>query len=154
MRQELWGVAVAYNLVRVEMERAAAEVGVEPTRISFVNALSLIRTAWIVWSTAPLAPGRIPEHLLDMRRQLGHLYSSHQNGISMDIGGVNSYGTRGFDWLKANAGKYGFVNDVPASSDTGPTRADPHEFRVRRTRASNFGSSVGVVVSLSHWRNQ
>lgn len=73
VRQELWGIAVAYNLVRVEMERAAQEVGVEPTRISFVNALSLIRTSWIVWSTAPLAPGRIPEHLLDMRRQLGHL---------------------------------------------------------------------------------
>lgn len=73
VRQELWGIAVAYNLVRVEMERAAAEVGVEPTRISFVNALSLIRISWIVWSTAPLAPGRIPEHLLDMRRQLGHL---------------------------------------------------------------------------------
>ena len=73
VRQELWGVAIAYNLVRVEMERAAEEVGVEPTRISFVNALSLIRTSWIVWSTAPLAPGRIPEHLLDMRRQLGHL---------------------------------------------------------------------------------
>ena len=73
VRQELWGVAVAYNLVRVEMERAAAAVGVEPTRISFVNALSLIRTSWIVWSTAPLAPGRIPEHLLDLRRHLGHL---------------------------------------------------------------------------------
>lgn len=73
VRQEIWGVAVAYNLVRVEMERAAAEAGVEPRRISFVSALSLIRTAWLVWSTHPLAPGRIPEHLLDLRKQLGHL---------------------------------------------------------------------------------
>ena len=40
-------------------------------------------------------------------------YSNHQNGISMDIGGVNGYGTAAFNWLKGNAGKYGFVNDVP-----------------------------------------
>ena len=69
----VWGILLAYNLVRVEMERAADEAGVEPTRISFVNALSMIRNAWIVWSTPPLAPGRIPEHLLDLRRHLGLL---------------------------------------------------------------------------------
>jgi hypothetical protein len=73
VRQEIWGVALAYNLVRVEMERAAAEAGVEPRRISFVNSLAMIRTAWLVWSTPPLAPGRIPEHLLDLRRQLSNL---------------------------------------------------------------------------------
>lgn len=39
-------------------------------------------------------------------------YSNHQNGISMDIGGVNGYGTAAFNWLKNNAGKYGFKNDV------------------------------------------
>ena len=73
VRQELWGILVAYNLVRVEMERAAKEAGVEPTRISFVNALSMIRNAWIVWSTQPVAPGRIPAHLLDLRRHIGFL---------------------------------------------------------------------------------
>lgn len=39
-------------------------------------------------------------------------YSNHQQGLSMDIGGVNSYGTRAYAWLRANAGKYGFRNDV------------------------------------------
>jgi hypothetical protein len=73
VRQELWGILLAYNLVRVEMERAAAEAGVEPRRISFVNALSMIRNGWIIWSTEPVAPGRIPEHLLDMRRHLAML---------------------------------------------------------------------------------
>ncbi|MDQ3263485.1 MAG: IS4 family transposase [Myxococcota bacterium] len=73
VQQELWGILLAYNLVRVEMARAAADAGVEPRRISFVNALSLIRTAWLVWSTEPVAPGRIPEHLLDLRRHLGLL---------------------------------------------------------------------------------
>jgi hypothetical protein len=70
VRQELWGIGLAYNLVRLEMERAADEAGVAPSRISFVNALALIRNAWLVWSTPPLAPGRIPEGLLDLRRHL------------------------------------------------------------------------------------
>lgn len=39
-------------------------------------------------------------------------YSNHQNGISMDIGGVNGYGTAAFNWLRNNASKYGFRNDV------------------------------------------
>lgn len=70
VRQELWGIMLAYNLVRVEMERAADEADVEPTRISFVNALAMIRNAWIAWSMQPVAPGRIPAALLDLRRNL------------------------------------------------------------------------------------
>lgn len=70
VRQEIWGIALAYNLVRLEMERAADEAGVEPTRISFVNALSMVRYTWLISSTPPLAPGRIPERLLDLRRHL------------------------------------------------------------------------------------
>lgn len=70
VRQEMWGIGLAYNLVRLEMERAADEAGVPPTRISFVNALSMLCHAWIVWSTPPLAPGRIPAALLDLRSRL------------------------------------------------------------------------------------
>jgi hypothetical protein len=70
IRQELWAIGLAYNLVRVEMERAADEAGVPPTRISFVNTLSLLCHAWIVWSTPPLAPGRIPSALLDLRSRI------------------------------------------------------------------------------------
>lgn len=70
IRQELWAIGLAYNLVRVEMERAADEANVPPTRISFVNALSLLCHAWIVWSTPPLAPGRIPASLGDLRGRL------------------------------------------------------------------------------------
>ncbi len=35
------GIAIAYNLVRLEMERIAKEIGVPPTRISFVAAVML-----------------------------------------------------------------------------------------------------------------
>jgi LAS superfamily LD-carboxypeptidase LdcB len=37
-------------------------------------------------------------------------YSNHQNGIAMDIGGVGGRGTRADQWLRANAGRFGFRN--------------------------------------------
>jgi Insertion element 4 transposase N-terminal/Transposase DDE domain len=70
VRQEILGILIAYNLVRVEMDHAAKEAKVEPTRISFVNAVALIRYCWLISTTRPLAPGRIPARLLDLRRQL------------------------------------------------------------------------------------
>ena len=52
VRQEIWGVLLAYNLVRLMMLEAAEEAGLPPTRISFKNSLHLIRTfctvnAWV-----------------------------------------------------------------------------------------------------------
>ena len=70
VRQEMWGVLIAYNLIRREMELAAAEAHVEPIRISFVNATALIRYAWFSASTKPLAPAKVPQTLLDVRRHL------------------------------------------------------------------------------------
>jgi hypothetical protein len=68
--QELWGIALAYNLVRLEMERVADEAGVEPTRISFTNALAAVRNTWLWCSAPPLAPGNIPAHLSELSRTL------------------------------------------------------------------------------------
>jgi peptidoglycan hydrolase-like protein with peptidoglycan-binding domain len=39
-------------------------------------------------------------------------YSNHQGGVSMDIGGIGGYGTSAYNWLKANAGRFGYQNDV------------------------------------------
>ncbi len=58
VQQELWGIFLAYNLVRLEMERVAAEAGVEPTRISFVAALRLICDEWLWCALARPAPSR------------------------------------------------------------------------------------------------
>jgi hypothetical protein len=66
--QELWGVALAYNLVRLEMARIAAEAHVAPTRISFVMALNLIRDEWS-WCVHT-SPGAIPRHLRDLREKV------------------------------------------------------------------------------------
>ena len=42
IRQELYGLLVAHNLVRIEMARVAVLIGVVPTRISFHRALGLV----------------------------------------------------------------------------------------------------------------
>jgi len=66
--QELWGAFLAYNLVRLEMERVADEAGVAPTRISFVAALRLICDEWLWCAIA--SPGAIPKHLRNLRAAL------------------------------------------------------------------------------------
>lgn len=71
VKQELWGILLAYNLVRLEMERVADEAGVEPTRISFVTAYHLICDEWL-WS-AVASPGAIPRHLKELRASLARL---------------------------------------------------------------------------------
>jgi len=64
VEQELWGILLAYNLVRLEMERTAADLGVEPTRISFVSALRIICDTWSWCAIA--SPGALPARLKTM----------------------------------------------------------------------------------------
>lgn len=61
VNQEMWGLLIAYNLVRLEMQRLAGELGVVPTRVSFVASLRHCVEQWH-WATM-LAPGSIPSHL-------------------------------------------------------------------------------------------
>jgi hypothetical protein len=68
--QELWGLGIAYNLVRYEAERVAADAGVPPTRISFVATLNFIESALRTWGTE--SAGRLPERLQRLREDLAH----------------------------------------------------------------------------------
>jgi len=67
-RQEIWGMLIAYNLIRLEMERVADEAGVPPVRISFVAVHRMICDEWLWCSLA--APGAIPRHLRNLRQQI------------------------------------------------------------------------------------
>jgi hypothetical protein len=73
VRQELWGIALAYNLVRVEMERVAAEAGVPPTRISFVASLAWILDEFDTLSLRTVTPGSVPASLARLRQRLKRL---------------------------------------------------------------------------------
>ncbi len=71
VRQELWGLAIGYNLVRLQMERVARGADVPPRRISYRHALMLIRNFWI---TAWLAsPGVLPRRLDALQEELALL---------------------------------------------------------------------------------
>ncbi len=69
--QELWGMAIAYNLVRREMDLAARELNVTPPRLSFITALRLIRDLFY-WA-AIASPGALPKRIKKMRINLRRL---------------------------------------------------------------------------------
>ena len=71
VKQELWAIGLAYNLVRLEMERIAEEAKLPPSRISFVASLRFIRDEWM-WAATTPAPGTLPRKLLRLREQILH----------------------------------------------------------------------------------
>lgn len=73
VRQELWGIALAYNLVRLEIECAADEANVPPTRISFTTAVAYIRQALSDCVSPRMTPGAIPKRLWYLRDDLKRL---------------------------------------------------------------------------------
>lgn len=70
--QEVWGLAIAYNLVRLHMQEVARRAGLVPSRISFRHALLLLRGFWLTtaWATAP---GNLPRRLDDLHQELALL---------------------------------------------------------------------------------
>jgi hypothetical protein len=67
--QEIFGILLAYNLVRLEAENIAKEAGVEPTRISFVAVLRFVVEQW-QWAAITRTPGAIPKRIATMRDRI------------------------------------------------------------------------------------
>jgi hypothetical protein len=70
--QELWGVALAYNLVRLEMARAAELAGVPATRMSFARCLGAIRVHLLRF--AALSPGKLARAVEALHHELAASY--------------------------------------------------------------------------------
>jgi hypothetical protein len=68
VNQEIWGALIAYNLVRLEISKAALCAGVAPTDLSFLRALHILQHE-LIWA-AGMAPGKLPAHLSRLRLQL------------------------------------------------------------------------------------
>lgn len=67
VRQEMWGMLIAYNLLRHEIAEMAAELKVPPQRLSFQWLALAITTALYHW---PLqTPGTFPKRLAWLRQQ-------------------------------------------------------------------------------------
>ena len=71
VQQEVWGLALGYNLVRLAMARVAARARVPPVRISFRHALQFIRLFWLTAWTA--SPGVLPRRLDALHEELALL---------------------------------------------------------------------------------
>jgi len=72
VRQEIWGILLAYNLVRQEMLAVAEAAGVPPARVSFRHSLQFIRVfcmveAWVC------APGNLPRRLDSLHEMMASL---------------------------------------------------------------------------------
>jgi hypothetical protein len=69
--QELWGLAIAYNLVRLEMLHVATRLALPPSRLSFRHSLLLIRnflvSAWLA------SPGVLPKRLASLHKEIALL---------------------------------------------------------------------------------
>jgi hypothetical protein len=76
--QEIWGALIAYNLVRLEMAKAAIDARVAPTDLSFLRALHILQHE-LVWA-AGMSPGRLPAHLARLRMQLQYAIVEKRRG--------------------------------------------------------------------------
>lgn len=63
--QEVWGILLAYNIIRLEISRIATEAKVAPTQISFIMALRYIQDEFLWCAIA--SPGSIPKKLRELR---------------------------------------------------------------------------------------
>lgn len=68
--QEMWGLLIAYNLVRLEIQRVARELEIHPLRVSFVAALRECVLAWRMAANSP--PGSVPGNLATITDRLRH----------------------------------------------------------------------------------
>jgi hypothetical protein len=71
VRQEVWGLAIAYNLVRLHIEHVALQSGVSPLRVSFRGALLELRDFW--HSAWMITPGTLPRVLERLHHHLALL---------------------------------------------------------------------------------
>jgi hypothetical protein len=72
IHQEIWGILLAYNLVRREMLTVAQKAGVLPNRVSFKHSLMFIRVLFLVEAWA-CSPGNLPKRLDSFHEQLASL---------------------------------------------------------------------------------
>jgi len=69
VRQEIWGVFIAYNLIRRRMAYAATRIDELPNRMSFRLSMTLVR-AFCIATAWTDSPGTIPRHLTRLDEDL------------------------------------------------------------------------------------
>jgi hypothetical protein len=67
--QEIWGTLTAYNLIRLEIAKAALSVKCEPTEVSFIRAFHTFQYE-LHWAAVTRAQGKLPALLVRLRQRL------------------------------------------------------------------------------------
>jgi hypothetical protein len=81
--QEIWGTLTAYNLIRLEMAKAALEVKCEPTEVSFIRAFHIIQYE-LHWAAVTRAQGKLPALMQRLRQRLVMLLNEERPGRKFD----------------------------------------------------------------------
>lgn len=71
VEQEILGILLAYNLIRLEMAHIARQAGVSPMRISFSGTLEIMTAEWFFM--ANMTAGAIPARLRTLEAKLARL---------------------------------------------------------------------------------
>lgn len=75
--QEIWGALTAYNLIRLEIAKAALSVKCEPTEVSFIRAFHVIQYE-LHWLAMTRSYGKIPALLQRLRERLVSLLNEER----------------------------------------------------------------------------
>ena len=81
--QEIWGTLTAYNLVRLEIAKAALDAKCKPTDVSFIRAFHLIQFE-LHWAAVTRSYGKLPSSMKHLRERLVSLLNEQRPGRSCD----------------------------------------------------------------------
>lgn len=94
--QEIWGTLTAYNLIRLEIAKAALAVKCEPCEVSFIRAFHLIQFE-LHWAAVTRSYGKLPASMKHLRERLVTLLNEERPGRQFDRavkGRPKKYATR------------------------------------------------------------
>jgi hypothetical protein len=81
--QEIWGTLIAYNLVRLEIAKAALTVKCEPMEVSFIRAFHLIQFE-LHWAAVTRSYGKLPASMKHLRERLVSLLNDERPDRKFD----------------------------------------------------------------------
>ncbi|WEF31355.1 IS4 family transposase [Pseudoduganella chitinolytica] len=81
--QEIWGTLTAYNLIRLEIAKAALAVKCEPTEVSFIRAFHVIQYE-LHWAAVTRSHGKLPALMQRLRQRLLMLLNEERPGRKID----------------------------------------------------------------------
>ncbi|KQV59385.1 MULTISPECIES: IS4 family transposase [unclassified Duganella] len=81
--QEIWGTLTAYNLIRLEIAKAALAVKCAPIEISFIRAFHTIQYE-LHWAAVTRAQGKLPALMQRLRQRLVMLPNEGRPGRKID----------------------------------------------------------------------